>query len=153
VSGFVKNRYIGRSFIYPTQAQRAGAVRQKLNPLVTNVKGKKVVLVDDSIVRGTTCAKIVKSLKNAGAAEVHMRVSSPPFRHTCHYGTDIGSGENLIANLLGVEEIRLLIGADSLGYISIGGLKEACAKCALSFCTTCFTGEGASAHINKDIFE
>ncbi|MCL2035134.1 MAG: amidophosphoribosyltransferase [Oscillospiraceae bacterium] len=151
-AGFVKNRYIGRSFIYPTQTQRDSAVRQKLNPLAANIAGKKVVLVDDSIVRGTTSEKIVKSLKNAGAREVHMRVSSPPFKHTCHYGTDIDCEENLIANKMGLDEIRRMIGADSLGYISIEGLKKACGKCALPFCTACFTGSGA-ARVKKDVFE
>ena len=139
-SGFVKNRYIGRSFIYPTQAQRDTAVRLKLNPLSFNIKGKRVVLVDDSIVRGTTSAKIVKSLKAAGAKEVHVRLSSPPFRYTCHYGTDIDNEDNLIANQLSIEGIRQKIGADSLGYISINGLKEACQKSKLPFCTFCFTG-------------
>ncbi len=138
--GFVKNRYIGRSFIYPTQDMRDNAVRLKLNPLSANISGKRVVLVDDSIVRGTTSEKIVRSLKNAGAKEVHMRISSPPFRHTCHYGTDIDQAENLIANRMNIDDIRRKIGADSLGYISIEGLKSACSTCALSFCTACFTG-------------
>jgi amidophosphoribosyltransferase len=138
VSGFVKNRYIGRSFIYPTQTERDSAVRLKLNPLSANVKGKRIVLVDDSIVRGTTSEKIVRSLKNAGAKEVHMRVSSPPFRHVCNYGTDIDKEENLIANKMSMEEIKQATGADSLGYISIKGLKRACAKCNLNFCTACF---------------
>ena len=141
-AGFVKNRYIGRSFIYPTQTRRDSAVRQKLNPLAANIRGKRVVLVDDSIVRGTTSEKIVKSLKNAGAKEVHMRVSSPPFRHVCHYGTDIDNEENLIANQMSIDDIRLKIGADSLGYISMEGLKRACKKSTLSFCTECFTGGG-----------
>ena len=140
VSGFVKNRYIGRSFIYPTQSQREGAVRLKLNPLRTNVEGKHVVLVDDSIVRGTTSRKIVAALKSAGALSVHMRISSPPFQFTCHYGTDIDDEKNLIANKMSLEAIRRQIGADSLGYISIDGLKKACEKCSLSFCTKCFTG-------------
>lgn len=153
VSGFVKNRYIGRSFIYPTQSQRASAVLQKLNPLKANVSGKKVVLVDDSIVRGTTSKKIVRSLKNAGAAEVHMRISSPPFRHTCHYGTDIGSVENLIANKMSLDEMCKEIGADTLGFISIDGLKKACEKCVLSFCTACFTENGGCACMEKNIFE
>lgn len=153
VSGFVKNRYIGRSFIYPTQTERDSAVRLKLNPLTTNVRGKRVVLVDDSIVRGTTSEKIVRSLKNAGAKEVHMRVSSPAFRYTCHYGTDIDSEENLIANQMSIEEIRRNIGADSLGYITIEGLKKACIKCRLSFCTACFTGNGRDIREKKDIFE
>jgi len=137
--GFVKNNYIGRSFIYPTQSERDTAVRLKLNPLTANIRGKRIVLVDDSIVRGTTSEKIVRSLKNAGAAEVHVRVSSPPFRHTCHYGTDIDSEENLIANKMSIDEICKKIGADSLAYISIEGLKKACSKCKIPFCTECFT--------------
>jgi len=153
MSGFVKNKYIGRSFIYPTQTQRDGAVRQKLNPLSSNVRGKKVVLVDDSIVRGTTCARIIKSLKTAGAKEIHMRVSSPPFRHTCHYGIDIDSEDKLIANKLDLDGIRNEIGADSLAYISIDGLKRACWKCSLPFCTACFTGNWVSKNTKKEIFE
>ena len=153
VSGFVKNRYIGRSFIYPTQSQRDDAVRLKLNPLTANVAGKKVVLVDDSIVRGTTCARIIKNLRKAGASQVHMRVSSPPFVHTCHYGTDIDSEENLIANNMTMEEIRMKIGADSLGYISVSGLKRACEKCETSFCTACFTGNDTSETVRKNILE
>jgi amidophosphoribosyltransferase len=159
VTGFVKSRYIGRSFIYPTQSQRDSAVRLKLNPLSVNIKGKRIVLVDDSIVRGTTSEKIVKSLKNAGAKEVHMRISSPPFRHTCHYGTDIDSEENLIANNMSLDEICHKIGADSLGYISIDGLKNACAQCARSFCTACFSGNSAAdgsgeiPRARKNVFE
>lgn len=140
VTGFVKNRYIGRSFIYPTKTQRESAVRLKLNPLSVNVAGKRLVLVDDSIVRGTTSRKIVSALKEAGAKEVHMRISSPPFRYTCYYGTDIDSEENLIANKMSVEEICQEIGADSLGFISIKGLKTACAQSARPFCTSCFSG-------------
>jgi amidophosphoribosyltransferase len=140
VPGFVKNRYIGRSFIYPTQKQRENAVRLKLNPLKANIEGKRIILVDDSIVRGTTSENIVRLLKGAGAKEVHMRVSSPPFRYTCHYGTDIDNEENLIANKMEVAKICEKIGADSLGYISIDGLKKACGKSSLSFCTKCFTG-------------
>lgn len=139
-TGFVKNRYIGRSFIYPTQDMRDYVVRLKLNPLSANIKGKRIILVDDSIVRGTTSERIVRSLKSAGAKEVHMRISSPPFRHTCHYGTDIDSPENLIANKMSLDEICRQLGADSLGYISIDGLKRACSSCKLSFCTACFTG-------------
>jgi len=152
IKGFVKNRYIGRSFIYPTQSKRDSAVRIKLNPLSVNIRGKRIVLVDDSIVRGTTSEKIVKSLNNAGAKEVHVRISSPPFRHTCHYGTDIDSEENLIANNMSLDEICKKIGADSLGYISIDALKDACKKCSLSFCTACFTGNNA-VRAKKDIFE
>ena len=153
LTGFVKNRYIGRSFIYPTQTQRDSAVKLKLNPLAASIRGKRIVLVDDSIVRGTTSEKIVRSLKNAGAKEVHMRISSPPFRHTCHYGTDIDSEENLIANKMSLEEIGRKIGADSLGYISIDGLKQACGGCTLGFCTACFTGNGEYVRAKKDVLE
>jgi len=137
--GFIKNRYIGRSFIYPDQSAREFAVRMKLNPLKANLDGKRVVLVDDSIVRGTTCARIIKVLRDAGAKEVHMRISSPPFIKTCHYGTDIGDPRNLIAYNLDVEGIRQKIGADTLGYISREGLLKACVKCkAGGLCTACF---------------
>ncbi len=153
VSGFVKNRYIGRSFIYPTQTQRESAVRLKLNPLSANVRDKRIVLVDDSIVRGTTSEKIVKSLKNAGAKEVHLRISSPPFRFTCHYGTDIDNEENLIANQMSIDEICKKIGADSLGYISIEGLKKACDKCKVSFCTSCFAESGNKKILRKNELE
>ena len=152
-AGFVKNRYIGRSFIYPTQSQRDSAVRLKLNPLSANIKGKRIVLVDDSIVRGTTSAKIVASLKNAGASEVHMRVSSPPFKYACHYGTDIDDEDKLIANRMDIEAIRKSIGAESLGYISIDGLERACGGCGLARCTACFTGNSEDNHVKKDIFE
>jgi len=153
ITGFVKNRYIGRSFIYPTQTQRDSAVRLKLNPLAAGIRGKKIVLIDDSIVRGTTSEKIVKSLKNAGAKKVHMRISSPPFRYSCHYGTDIDSEENLIANKMSLEEVCRKIGADSLGYISIDGLKKACGGCSLDFCTACFTGNGNVERAKKNVFE
>ena len=147
--GFVKNRYIGRSFIYPTQHERENAVRLKLNPLSYNVKGKRVILVDDSIVRGTTSAKIVKAMREAGATEVHMCISSPPFRHTCHYGTDIDSEENLIANQMSIEKIGEKIGVDSLYYISIKGLKTACSKSGMAFCAHCFTGNGLKSAASK----
>jgi amidophosphoribosyltransferase len=153
VLGFVKNRYIGRTFIYPTQDKRDLAVRLKLNPLAASVKAKRIVLVDDSIVRGTTIEKIVKSLKNAGAKEVHVRISSPPFKHTCHYGTDIDSEENLIAHQMSLDKICRKIGADSLGYLSTEGLKKACSKCALPFCTACFSGNGAALGAKKNVFE
>jgi amidophosphoribosyltransferase len=152
-TGFVMNRYIGRSFIYPTQIQRDSAVRLKLNPLAANIQGKRVVLVEDSIVRGTTTGLMLRNLKNAGAKEVHMMVASPPFRHTCHYGTDIDSEENLLANKMSLEEIRAKIGAASLKYLSIEGLKHACAGCTLDFCTACFTGNGESVRTKKDVFE
>jgi amidophosphoribosyltransferase len=137
VSGFMMNRYVGRSFIYPTQTQRESAVRIKMNPLASNVRGKRVVLIDDSIVRGTTTTHIISCLKNAGAEEVHVRISSPPVRNACDYGINMASGENLI-NQMDIEGIRAKIGADSLGYISIEGLKRACESCTLPFCTACF---------------
>lgn len=137
---FVKNRYIGRSFIYPTQDLRDNAVRLKLNPLAAVIKDQRIVLVDDSIVRGTTSERIVRSLKAAGAKEVHVRISAPPFRYTCHYGTDIDRRENLIANQMSLVRIGQTIGADSLGFISVAGLKKACHDSHLPFCTACFTG-------------
>ena len=139
--GFVKNRYIGRSFIFPSQQQRDAAVRLKLNPLVRNVRGKRVVMVDDSIVRGTTSRRTVALLRAAGAKEVHLLVSSPPFRYECHFGTDIDSAENLIANRMSVEETAAFIGADSVGYLSVRGLREACGGCRLGLCLGCFDGE------------
>lgn len=139
--GFVKNRYIGRSFIFPSQAQRDAAVRLKLNPLKANIAGKRVVLVDDSAVRGTTSSKIIRALKQAGAKEVHLRISSPPVRHACHFGIDIDNEQSLIANQLDLSGICAAVGADSLGYISLEGLKKACEGCRLPFCTGCFSGE------------
>jgi amidophosphoribosyltransferase len=141
VSGFVKNRYIGRSFIYPSQLQREHAVKIKLNPLRATIEGKRIVLVDDSIVRGTTSAKIISSLRSTNVKQVHMRISSPPFRHTCHFGTDIDNEKNLIANQLSIDEICQRIGADSLGFISVEGLKKACSKSSLPFCTGCFNND------------
>ena len=154
-SGFVKNRYIGRSFIFPTQAQREHAVDLKLNPLRSAVAGKRVVLVDDSIVRGTTCARIVSAMRRAGAKEVHLRISSPPFTHTCHFGTDIGDEENLIANRLTLREIEAQTGADTLGYISLEGLRQACRGSSLPLCDGCFTGRYATPveGAGKDVFE
>ena len=140
VPGFVKNKYIGRSFIFPTQRQRETAVKMKLSPLEATLAGRRVILVDDSLVRGTTCAKIIRSVREAGATEVHMRISSPPFRHACHFGTDVDREDTLIANHLDLDGIRRHIGADSLGYISPAGLTQACRDCRLQFCTGCFTG-------------
>ncbi|MCL2170569.1 MAG: amidophosphoribosyltransferase [Defluviitaleaceae bacterium] len=141
VTGFVLNRYIGRSFIYPTQAGREDAVRLKLNPLTANIAGQKIILVDDSMVRGTTNEKLIRNLKKAGAAEVHMRIASPPYKFACHYGTDIHRGDDLIANKMTIPEIQKKLDANSLGYLSIDGLKRACAPCCQPFCTACFTGD------------
>ncbi|MDY3939660.1 MAG: amidophosphoribosyltransferase [Spirochaetia bacterium] len=141
LSSFVKNRYIGRSFIYPIQEQRESAVRLKLNPLRGNVEGKRIVLIDDSIVRGTTCALIIRSLKEAGAKEVHMRISSPPFRYTCYFGTDIGDEKNLLANKIDPEKMARAVGADSLKFLSLSGLRQACRQTRLPLCLGCFTGD------------
>ena len=140
---------------YPTQAQWEHAVDLKLNPLKAAVAGKRVVLVDDSIVRGTTCGKIVSNLRRAGAREVHLRISSPPFTHTCYFGTDIGDEENLIANRLSLSELQARTGADTLGYISLEGLQEACRGSRLPLCYGCFTGEYATQveSSGKGVFE
>ena len=141
--GFIKNRYVGRTFIQPTQAMRENAVRIKLNALSATVKGKRGVLVDDSIVRGTTSARIVKLLREAGATEVHMRISSPPFMHPCFFGTDVASRDKLIAcRLNSVEEIAKEIGVDSLAYMKVEDMKKiAQVTTGCDFCVGCFTGE------------
>ena len=138
--GFIKNRYVGRTFIQSSQKQRERAVHIKLNPLSAAVKGKRVVLVDDSIVRGTTSAKIVELLREAGAREVHMRISSPPFLHPCYFGTDVSNTDSLIACRLTIPEICRQIGADSLGYLSLEGIHKIAPDSACSFCDACFTG-------------
>ncbi len=139
--GFVKNKYIGRTFIAPQQKERTDKVRIKLNAVENTVKGKRVVMVDDSIVRGTTSALIVKLIKEAGAKEVHVRISAPPFLYPCYYGTDVDSQENLIACHNSIEEIKEIIGADSLGYLSIeSALKIADNFGKNSFCAACFNG-------------
>ena len=139
--GFIKNRYIGRTFIQPSQGQRQDSVRIKLNVLRETVEGKRVVMIDDSIVRGTTSANIVNLLRNAGAKEVHMRVSCPPFRHPCFFGTDIDSTENLIACQMSIPEIAEKIGVDSLGYLSVEGVKRIAQPKFGHFCVGCFTGQ------------
>ena len=139
--GFIKNKYIGRTFIQPGQSQRQNAVRIKLNVVASTVKDKRVVLVDDSIVRGTTSARIVSLLREAGAKEVHMRLSSPPFRHPCYFGTDIDSTDNLIAANHTLEEMRVMIGADSLGFLPVDCLDKLADHSTCGFCHGCFTGE------------
>lgn len=139
--GLLKNKYIGRTFIAPGQDVREDKVRIKLNPVKETVKGKRVVLVDDSIVRGTTCARIVKLLRNAGATEVHLRSSAPPFINPCYYGTDIDSKENLIACLHTEDEIAKIVGVDSLAYLNLEDVTKigASGKCT-GYCTACFDG-------------
>lgn len=138
--GFIKNKYIGRTFIQPTQGQREMQVRIKLNPVPSVVKGKRVVMIDDSIVRGTTCGRIVNLLRAAGATEVHMRSSAPPFKHPCYFGVDIDSSDKLIANNHTIDEIRKIINADSLGYLSVDSVTKIC-DATEGFCTACFSGE------------
>ena len=152
--GFIKNKYIGRTFISPGQGQRLDKVRIKLSPIGAAVRGKRVVLIDDSIVRGTTSGQIVTLLREAGAREIHLRVSAPPFRNPCYYGTDIDSRDKLIACRYSVPEICKFIGADSLGYLELEDLAEMIGS--KEFCHACFSGEyptGIPTHTEKDRFE
>ena len=142
-TGFIKNKYIARTFIKPTQNSRETAVKMKLNVLKSAVAGKRVVMVDDSIVRGTTSGRIVKMLRDAGAKEVHVRISSPPFTHPCFFGTDVPSGDQLIANRMSIEETAKYIDADSLEYLSLENLKKIAPNSSCGFCAACFTGEYA----------
>ncbi|WHY86734.1 amidophosphoribosyltransferase [Neobacillus novalis] len=137
--GLIKNRYVGRTFIQPSQSLREQGVKMKLSPVRGVVEGKRVIMVDDSIVRGTTSRRIVKMLKDAGAAEVHVVISSPPIKNPCFYGIDTSSKEELIASDKSVEEIRDLIGADSLTFLSVGGMVEALGQDD-GYCLGCFTG-------------
>ncbi len=155
--GFIKNRYVGRTFIQPNQADRTNSVKIKLNVLRDTVRGKRVILVDDSIVRGTTSKRIVNLIREAGAKEIHMRISCPPFKNPCYFGTDIDSRDKLIACRMSVEEIAKEIGADSLGYLSVESVRKLAvpeAKCG--FCDGCFTGNYPCAvpkEMPKDKFE
>jgi len=139
--GLVKNRYVGRTFIKPDQRLRDQGVYLKFNPLKQVIAGKRLVVVDDSIVRGTTTPKVVEMLRNAGASEVHMRICAPPIMHPCHFGIDMATQWELIASKQSVEEIRQHIGADSLAYLDIAGLMRAVEQPENSFCTACFTGD------------
>jgi amidophosphoribosyltransferase len=139
--GLIKNRYVGRTFIQPTQTMRESGIKMKLNPLKDVLNGKRIVIVDDSIVRGTTSRKIVKALREAGATEVHMRISSPPVTHPCFYGIDTDSQDQLIAATKSVEEIACQIGVDSLSYLSWQGMLEETRNDTNHFCSACFTGD------------
>jgi amidophosphoribosyltransferase len=143
--GFIKNKYIGRTFISPTQDLRENEVHIKLNPIRSVVEGKRVVLIDDSIVRGTTSRRIVKLLRSAGAKEVHMRVSAPPFTNACYYGTDIDDPQKLIANNHSIEEIARQIDVDSLGYLSLTDVVKLADNHSGGFCTACFGGGYATS--------
>ena len=146
---FHKNSYVGRTFIKPKQSQRESSVKIKLNVIAEVVKDKRIVMVDDSIVRGTTCANIIKMLKRAGAKEVHVRISSPPFLYPCYFGTDVPSNEQLIAHSHTTEEIRELIGADSLGYMEIDKLKNMVGS--LGYCDACLTGNYSMEVPGRDV--
>ncbi len=146
---FVKNTYVGRTFIKPQQSSRIKSVNVKLSVLQEMVEGKRVVIIDDSIVRGTTSDQIVTMLRNAGAKEVHMRISSPPFYHPCYFGIDIPNEDQLIAHNRTVEEICKIIGADSLGYLPLECLKELSGN--LPICTACFSGNYPIAPPTEDI--
>ena len=152
--GLIKNKYIGRTFIAPGQNERLDKVRIKLSPVKNVIDGKRVVLIDDSIVRGTTSKRIVKLLRDAGAKEIHMRISAPPFLYPCYYGTDIDSEENLIACHHSMGEIARIIGVDSLGYLPIEKLNNLIGS--EDYCAACFQGEYPTkvpADLRKDRFE
>lgn len=152
--GLIKNKYIGRTFISPEQSARLDQVKIKLNAIQETVKDKRVILIDDSIVRGTTSGRIVKLLREAGAKEIHMRISSPPFMHPCYYGTDIDSREHLVACKHSVEEIAEIIGADTLGFLPLNELGAVIESC--EYCSACFDGDyptAIPADTRKDRFE
>ena len=139
--GLLKNRYIGRTFIQPVQSQRENSVKIKLNPISETIKDKRVILVDDSIVRGTTSERVVRLLKEAGAKEVHLRVTAPPFKYLCYFGTDIGKPEDLIANRMPIEDIAEALGADSVGFLSLEDTKKMASGICKDYCVGCFSGE------------
>lgn len=139
--GMVRNRYAGRTFIQPSQALRQRGVNVKLSPLPEQLRGRRVVVVDDSIVRGTTTKQIVSLLRRAGATEIHLRISAPPIHHPCFYGIDTQVETELIAASHSLDEIRDFVGADSLAYLSIGGVLEAIGLPRERFCFACFDGQ------------
>jgi amidophosphoribosyltransferase len=147
VEGLIKNRYIGRTFINPDQAVRNQGVQLKFNPIVENLRGQRVVVVDDSIVRGTTTPRIVSLLRDAGAREVHLRITSPPIVHPCYLGVDMATYKELIAANLTVDQIRERVGADSLGYLSVERLVEATGRVRSDFCLGCLTGAYPSSPV------
>jgi amidophosphoribosyltransferase len=139
--GLIKNSYVGRTFIQPSQSLRERGVKLKLNPLTESIRGKRLVVVDDSIVRGTTTRQIVQALRESGATEVHIRITCPPIKWPCFYGIDMSTRNELVASDLTVEEVRAFIGADSLGYLGLDGLVRATEAEADGFCRACFDGE------------
>ncbi|MBM3705220.1 MAG: amidophosphoribosyltransferase, partial [Actinobacteria bacterium] len=139
--GLIKNRYIGRTFIQPTQEIREVGVKLKLNPLKDIIKGKRLVVVDDSIVRGNTSRKVVQMLYSAGAKEIHMRISSPPLLYPCYYGIDMATKKEFVANCRTLEDIRKYLNVDSLKYLSIEGLAKATGESKDKFCFACFNSD------------
>jgi amidophosphoribosyltransferase len=139
--GLIKNRYVARTFIEPGQELRHHGLRMKFNPLPEVIRGKRLVVVDDSIVRGNTTRQIVRMLRDAGAKEVHLRVSAPPIRHPCHYGIDMSTREEMIAHGRSVEEVARELGADSLAYLSLEGVYEAVGSPRSAHCDACFSGD------------
>ena len=139
--GLLKNRYVGRTFIQPDQRLREMGVRLKFNPLKEMLEGKRIIVVDDSIVRGTTTPHVIKLLKKSGAKEVHFRVCAPPIMWPCHFGVDLATRKELVAANYTVEQIREFVGADTLGYLSHEGLLKAVNKSKSNYCMACFTGD------------
>jgi amidophosphoribosyltransferase len=139
--GFIKNRYVARTFIQPGQELRRHGLRLKFNPLPEVVAGKRLIVVDDSIVRGNTTRQIVKMLRDAGAAEIHLRISAPPIKHPCHYGIDMSTREEMIAHGRTEEEVAAELGADSIHYLSLEGVYDAIGGSRDTHCDACFTGE------------
>jgi amidophosphoribosyltransferase len=153
IEGLIKNRYIGRTFIHPDQSMRNRGVQLKFNPIFENLNARRIVVVDDSIVRGTTTPRIVKLLRDAGAREVHVRITSPPIIHPCYLGVDMATHEELIAANVTVEQIRERIGADSLGYLSKDGLLKATARKRGEMCLGCLTGEYPETYNGPALYE
>lgn len=154
---FVKSKYIGRTFIQSTQSERKKQVVLKLNPLKQNIKGKRIILIDDSIVRGTTITRLVSILRREGVKEIHLRIAAPPFVGMCYFGTDVTDEDGLIARHKTVEEIRQQIGVDSLEYLSLENLRKIAENSNMkSFCEGCFTNEypiEVPKEVHKDRFE
>ena len=152
--GLIKNRYIGRTFIEPTQSMRAKGVAMKFNALTENLAGKRVIMIDDSLVRGTTAGRLVALIRDAGATEVHLRITCPPITHACHFGVDMGHDNDLISARLNLEELREEIGCDSLAFLSLQGMMRAVGKTD-GYCNACFTGDypiQISLRHKKDMF-
>ena len=153
--GLIKNRYIGRTFIEPTQSMRDKGVAMKFNTLNENLEGKRVIMIDDSLVRGTTAGRLVALIRDAGATEVHLRITCPPITHACHFGVDMGHDDDLISARLNLEELRLQIGCDSLAFLSLDGMMRAVGK-EDGYCNACFTGAypiQITKRHSKDVFD